>query len=285
MNEIDNKINIITNQSLEKKFTCLFCNKIFSSKRNTVRHIESVCIQKKLLLDEKNKFNQEKSKLLEQKNKLLENKKNKDLELDMQEMKDMMKKMMEKLSEKQISQNITVNNNNNNTQNNLVIINPFGKEDLSHITIEDYKKYLNTYFKGFTGLIEKIYFDESVPGNHNICINNIKSPYMYVYENNNWQLKDKSDIIDNLINNKYILLNEKCDELEENNQISEKIVNNFKQFTENYNNDEAQKNTKKDVMLMIYNNKDKIKDKVLVKKTKIKKQELLEEYNNSSDDE
>jgi hypothetical protein len=100
---------------------------------------------------------------------------------------------------------------------------------------------------------------------------------MYVFENNTWKLKDKSDVIDNLITNKYILLNEKCEELEENNEISNKIINNFKEFTENYENIEAQKNTKKDVMLLIYNNKDKVKDKVkdkdsiIVKKTKVPK--------------
>ena len=36
-------------------------------------------------------------------------------------------------------------------------------------------------------------------------------------------------------------------------------LDNFTQFQHNYNNEEAKKNTKKDVTLMIYNNKNKIK--------------------------
>jgi hypothetical protein len=39
--------------------------------------------------------------------------------------------------------NQTINNNTqNNTQNNLIVINPFGKEDLSHVKLQDYKNYL-----------------------------------------------------------------------------------------------------------------------------------------------
>lgn len=278
--KIENKINTITLKSLNTLNNCLFCKKLFTHKSNLSRHITNNCNLKKELINNKNNLVQNITNYNVEKNKLLEEQKNNKMEIEMQSMKKMMTEMMEKISETKNIQHIT--NNNNNIQNNLIVnINSFGNEDLSHITQADYKKYLNTFFKGFTGFIEKIYFDETVPSNHNICINNIKSPYMYVFENNAWKLKDKSDVIDNLITNKYILLNEKCEELEENNEISNKIVNNFKEFTENYENIEAQKNTKKDVMLLIYNNKDKVKDKVkdkekekdsiIVKKTKVNK--------------
>jgi hypothetical protein len=58
-----------------------------------------------------------------------------------------------------------------------------------------------------------------------------------------------------------ILVN-KCEELEENNIINETIVDNFAEFQNNYRDDKAKKNTKKDIELMIYNNKDKVKDKI-----------------------
>jgi hypothetical protein len=85
---------------------------------------------------------------------------------------------------------------------------------------------------------------------------------MHVYENNNWLLKERDYIIDKIITKKYIMLTDKFEELEENNKINDKTIDNFNQFMENYYDEEAQKNTKNDIMLMIYNNKEKIKSKI-----------------------
>jgi len=46
--------------------------------------------------------------------------------------------------------------------------------------------------------------------------------------------------------------------LEEKNELDEKILERFNIFSKNYQDKEAQKNTKNDIMLMIYNNKNKI---------------------------
>ena len=74
--------------------------------------------------------------------------------------------MIQNQSIKNQSNNITINNTINN--NLTVNINSFGKEDLSHITLEDYKKYLNGFFKGFIEFIEKVHFDKNSPKNRNL---------------------------------------------------------------------------------------------------------------------
>lgn len=264
------KINKIIKKSYDSnKYMCNFCTKTFLIKGNMIRHIKTNCFKKKEINENINKFKEDKNKIQDERKNLEDNKLKLIQERDRQEKEieklklidemNKLRKDIAKLLDKQSIQNITINNN---TQNNLIInINSFGKEDLSHITNTDYKKFFNGFFPGFIKYIQKTHFDEQVPQNHNICITNIKSKYIYVYENGNWQLKERDYIIDKLITKKYVMLTDKFDKLEENNEIDEKTIENFNEFMENYDDNEAQKNTKNDVILMIYNNKDKLKNK------------------------
>ena len=249
INNIDSKILELTEQSIQTKKNCMFCNKNFNNKNNVERHIFSSCKVKKDMLNDKNKIIEEKNKIQKQEE---ENKLHDEIKS--------LKNTVAKLIKKQTN-NITFNQIiNNNTNNNLIInINPLWKEDLSHITETDYKKYLSGFFPGFINFIEKVHFDDNVPENHNICISNLKSKYVYVYENNKWIVKEKDDILDNFITKKYNLLTDKFEEFEENNIINDKIIDKFKEFQDNYDNLESQKNTKNNIMLMIYNNRDKVK--------------------------
>jgi len=275
INVIENKINNINTKSLKKLNICLFCNKTFLNKTNMTKHIDKSCVKKKELLESRDIILVEQNKLVEQKNKLIKEQEEqtkeqlkerqkyvKEQERD-NEIKEL-KNMIEKMIDKQSAQNITNNNITNNTinqTNNVIVINSFGKEDLSHITLQDYKKYLNTYFKGFINYIEKVHFDDNMPENHNICITNLKSKDIKVYDGDKWIAKPKTDIIDKFMRKKLNTLIDKFDELEDTDQITEKVVDNFSEFQVNYMDDKAKKTTKDDVILMIYNNKDKVKIK------------------------
>jgi len=268
INEIENQIKELTKQSIESKKNCKFCTKKLANKNNVERHIEFVCPTKKDMIEEKNKLIEE-NKILEEKEKTDKLSKYQNQNEELQNQIKILQNTVQKLMNKNIKEtppNTIINNttiNNPTINNNLTInINSFGKESLDHITEADYKKYLNGFFKGFLNLIEKIHFDENAPENHNVCLTNMRSKYAYVCENNNWVLKDKEDIINKLINKKYDLLNDKFEEFEENNKLSNKILDNFKEFQENYNDAEAQKNTKENVKLMLYNNREKIEKKI-----------------------
>jgi hypothetical protein len=273
INNIKDRFNLLINDSLNTKTNCLFCTKSFKNKGNLNRHINNSCIEKnKLILDqsklqEELNLLQEEHNILEEKkieqNKLIENKKQDDLNNEIQSLKENMIKLLEKQSVQNITNNnITNNTNNTNNQtNNVIIINSFGQEDLSHISLQDYKQFLNTYFKGFIDFIEKVHFDDSMPENHNICITNLKSKDLKIYDGDKWIAKSKTDVIDKFIRKKLNLLIDKCEELEENKHITEKVVDNFAEFQDNYRDDDAKKNTKEDVMMMIYNNKEKTKIK------------------------
>jgi len=238
-----------TEISLEKKMQCLFCNKIFINKTNIKRHIDNNCNIKIDLLNEKTKLENEINEINEKNN-------NREHENQIQELRNTIMKLLKKQSA-----NINITNNKNKiTNNNLVVnINSFGNENLSHITKNDYKKYLSGLFSGFIKFIEKVHFDENMPENHNICITNLKSKYICVYDDSGkWIAKDKNETIDRFIDKKYNLLVNKLDEMDENNEIDEKTMNNFLRFTENYKDKEAQKITKNDIILLIYNNKNKV---------------------------
>jgi hypothetical protein len=270
---IDNKIKIIdrniekTNKKINKETDeslknnkCLFCDKIFLKKYNLSRHIKKYCLLSRDLFDSNNNLLIEKDKLLIEKDKLLEEEKNKQRDNELKMLRMSMAKLLKKQSANiNIVNNKIINNNNKIINNNVVVnINSFGNENLSHITNKDYKKFLSGFFPGFIQFIEKIHFDENVPENQNVCITNLKSKYMYIFENGKWAIKERNELIDKFIAKKYNLLVDKLDELEENNEIDEKTLEKFNRFSKNYQDIEAQKNTKNDVMLMIYNNKDKI---------------------------
>ena len=86
----------------------------------------------------------------------------------------------------------------------------------------------------------------------------MNSKYMFTFDRGNWLSKDKVDTIDKFIAKKYNILVNKLDELEEKNELDDKILERFNLFSKNYQDKEAQKNTRNDIMLMIYNNKNKI---------------------------
>ena len=90
----------------------------------------------------------------------------------------------------------------------------------------------------------------------------MNSKYIAIFEKNKWNLKDKNYLLDKLISKKLMSLNNKCDELEENNLIKDNIVELHNEFNNNYYNgdEDIKKNLENDVALLIFNNRNKIKD-------------------------
>jgi hypothetical protein len=264
--EIDNKINDLIRESIKSNNMCKFCNHSFSKKGNLERHINISCIEKKALLEKKciiqDKKNKIESEIYQQQ--IYKNSKNIEQTQHINKLEneiDMLKKTVEKLLKEQSSKQ--QNNNimfqqiiNNVGENNIPNINSFGKENLTHISENDYKKYMSGFFPGFVNFIKKIHFDDGMPENHNIYFTNLNSKYLYIYEDNKWITQQKNDIIDKLINKKFILLDNKCEEYEDK-EINLETINKFREFQENFTDLEAQKNTKNDVMLLLYNNRDK----------------------------
>jgi hypothetical protein len=88
----------------------------------------------------------------------------------------------------------------------------------------------------------------------------------------------KDDILERFINKKHNQLSDKCEYLEETKQLDKKIIDNFEEFCESFNDKEAQKTTKNNIVTMIYDNKNKIKlkNKIKISKSDLDKLESIE---------
>jgi hypothetical protein len=183
INDINIMIENKMKESLESNITCLFCNKDFLNKGNLSKHLRNNCSNIRELHDKKNK--------------LIENEKFLKQENELKKMRnDIAKLLKNQMKNINITNNVTNINNINNNNKLVININSLGKEDLSHITVEDYKRYLTGFFPGFIKFIEKIHFDENMPSNHNICITNLKSNNLFVYNDNEWLTKNKREELD-----------------------------------------------------------------------------------------
>ena len=119
-----------------------------------------------------------------------------------------------------INGNINTQNTIENQLNQQNIINTnnikllaFGKEDMTHIVDELYKKILNRGFKSVPTLVEHVHFNKNKPENHNIYISNIRTNYVLIYDGIDWKLKEKDDILQQLMDDKTAILTDKFEEL------------------------------------------------------------------------
>ena len=208
-NIINNKINKLTKKSSKNK--CEFCNSTLANRSNLLKHIDNNCKEKKILIIERDKLKFAYDLLKQNKN-LINTTQNKS----------------------QIINNTNnITNNINITNNNLTLqINPFGKEDLSHITLEDYKKCLEQRFPGLFEYIKLVHLNKDVPQNHNLLLTNERSKFIKVYKDGKFKREYKDEIIEDILNKNMGRLENKAIELE--GKISNKIINNHKEFQKTY---------------------------------------------------
>jgi len=213
------------NEDIKTNNNCSYCSKKLSNYKNKWRH-EQKCKKKKSqeellknLLEEKD--NLIKKMFTENKKMFTENTK--------------LTKQLIKLTEKS-------GNNNNNTINshNKIIINAYGSENLEYISNKLLKKLVNKPGTAIPNLLKIIHFNDKYPENKNIKVTNIHDPYIKVHNGDDWKLKNKGDIIEDIIitkreildgvvlnkDDKYIVKLERLDEVIEDkkNNYLEKSV-------------------------------------------------------------
>ena len=119
--------------------------------------------------------------------------------------KEKLYKQIEMLIEK--AGDTTTNNITNNIQ-----INGFGHEDTSYITNKMLDKLVVYPGSMIPKLLALTHFHKDHPENKNLKITNLRSKYLKVFSKGKWMLHEKDDIIDNIIYNKYDILEEHFDE-------------------------------------------------------------------------
>ena len=215
----------INNTSDEIK--CNYCGKVFTRGSSLTRHIDSRCKVKK---ENDNKMEEIMTILIELKES------NKELKENDKKKSDEMKLLREEVAKyKSIIKNTnnTQNNigtlNNIGTQNNITFkINAYGAEDMSKITVNDYKRIFGRGMNSTPALVEKMHFDKNMPENHNVYISNLRDEYVLMYDGKIWRLKNRDDALQQLYEDKSDILETKFEELIE--RLDESTIKMFNRF-------------------------------------------------------
>ena len=252
----NNTKNTQNNTKKNKKYECSYCNKTFSRNDSLNRHLRS-CKEKK-------KDDEDKQNLLNLVNLL-----NKQLE----EQRDQMNKQLEQLDkkdrqieeiinkkDKQIDELIKkagINIGTQNIQQNINIL-AYKNTDISHLTDTDYLRCLKHSNFCIPHLIEKIHFNPKKPENHNIYISNLKNNYAMVYDGGKWNIKDRDESIQSLIDDKEGIMEQKLEEWIENGNKYPEIMNKFNRYLEKKENNVVINKIKNEIKLLLFNNRDLI---------------------------
>ena len=98
-----------------------------------------------------------------------------------------------------------------------------------------------------------MHFDRNKPQNHNIYISNIRNNYAIVYDGTEWRLKERDAILQQIIDEKGEYLSGKYDQLLP--ELDEHTVKKFSRFLEQRDDLDVLQIIKKDLKLVLYNNR------------------------------
>jgi len=239
MENSNKKLNKILEPSAERN-PCHYCSKSFTTKQAMYRHIKYTCKKNN---DEDLK---ELARLLNEKDKQInELISNKDNQLER------MQKQIEKLVNKLQIQNINNGTITNHNVYNIQILD-YNNTDYSHLTDSDYVNCISDVNHCVKTLIEKVHFNEKKPENMNIYISSIKGNYVMVYKNNAWQIQDKKEQVDDLYEYNEIMLTNWYQEYKEKYP---QMIQSFKNYLRNQEDNDVINEVKKEILLMLYNNR------------------------------
>ena len=227
----------------QKSVKCRFCEARFKTQASCRRHEIHRCRDNpdfmEKLVDAKNS----KIKTLQQDKEALEND------------KALLQKEKETLY-KQVATLLDKVGDTTNIQNNI-ILNNYGKEDLSHITDSLKTEMLSAPYGAIPKMIEAIHFNDEKPENKNIVLPNKKDNLIKVYEGNKWIYKSKNDTITDLVDSKYTIIDDHYDNLDNCETVKPQIKSTFTKFKKYYEegDEEMVANLRKQCELVLLNNR------------------------------
>lgn len=228
---------------LKKGSKCLYCKEEFSNKHQKAEHIKKFHFVEHNLTKQIDKLNKQidsKTKCIKIENTINNNCNNKYYQ----------------------NTNCNVNYINN------IIINKFGEEDYSKLTFKEKYNILKKGFYAPLSLTEKIHFNRNIPENHNIQIGNLKDKYGKIFNGERWITIDKKKLLEDLMLNKTNYLQELLEDdkyggkLSKTNKESLERVTTINEDTCSLELKRAYKELLKDMLLLIYNNRDLTEPKI-----------------------
>jgi len=238
----------------DKKYICKKCNKIFNNRKTKWSH-EKLCKEEDItqLKDELKKK--------ELDNKILENK----FEEFKKQMVDIINKSckihpktLHKIN-KQLNNNISNINSNNTTINNNMII-QLGKEKLYDVfSKQEQINILNNGYHCLDYLVKYAHFNPKYPQFKNIVITNLQNDIAYRYNDSlkKFEAITKEELLTEIISERMYDINEFFDKY--GDMISGRMQSAIQSFITKMDSESYEDKKKKDLKIVIYNNKDEIK--------------------------
>lgn len=230
----DHNLTTKHKKSITNELQCPYCEKIFSTKGHLNRHIKNYCKNieddknentylKTLLEEQKKMFNEERVKLYEQ--------------IDL---------LLNKVG------NTTITNN----QTNNIQLNNWGAEDLGHITDSLKTELIKIPYGAIPKMIEAVHFNDKYPQNKNISIANKKDNMVKIYSGGKWVYKNRDETINDLVEGKYLILDNHYEKLDED-KVEDLTKKNYLKFRKEYDegDEELVKTLKQECELILLNNR------------------------------
>jgi len=247
---INRKNNCIIDEKIIEKNRkdCQFCGKIFKRTYDLHYHINNSC-------SVKFKNNIDSARVCELEQKMAEQQKIIELLIKMQQLND--NHSLNQLLNDSHLINQSLNTNSFNTQNITINVAAYGKENMSHITDDDYKKIFRLCNSCVPEFIKLKHFDKKHPENSNVYIPNMTGTHGYMYDGEQWNAIDKHKLIICLYDDNCDILIDKYNIMKEQHKNSN--LGKFDKFIEKHDNDEVIKDTTRMIELIAYNCKETAK--------------------------
>jgi hypothetical protein len=246
--EYPQKIPISKNKEFWK---CEFCRRKLSSYKNLWRHQKN-CKEKKK--DDELKLSMERlvGLLNDQRDEMREKITMFEKELSRRDKEiDSKNKQIDELIKKVgiVNSNITTN-----IQNNIELLS-YKNTDVSSLSDKDILRCINHSNMCIPHLIKEIHFNPNRPENHNIYISNLKNNYILIYDGNKWNLHNRNEVIDDLINDKESIIEEKIEDWIDRCEQYPEIMKKFNRYLEKKENDIVLNKIKDEIKLILFNNR------------------------------
>ena len=173
------------------------------------------------------------------------------------------KKELEK-RDKQIDELIKkagINNSNNITntiQNNIKLLS-YKDTDLSSLKEKDIISCMQHNNMCVPHLIKMIHLNPKKPENHNVYISNLKNGYIMVYNGENWDTQSREEVIEDMINDKECLIQDKVEDWLENAINYPIIMKKFERYLEKKEKNVVLNKIKEEIRLILFNNRNLVR--------------------------
>ena len=201
----------------DSNLECIYCGKLFSSKANKRKHEMHRCTE----IPAAEMHKQDK--------------------IEWRKEKKILYKQIDALIKK--AGNTTTNNLN---------LNSYGNEDLSHITDSFKTGLLKGPYGMIPKMIEAVHFNDDKPENKNISLTNKKENKVKIFKNGKWEYCKKTEILDDIMNNNYYLLDSHYDDM--GKELLNEVQNlQYSAFKHDFQKGSLDKDTKEDIDILLLN--------------------------------